>query len=148
MSGQPLVRLMTAATQAAVAHLNAELARKGYSGIRAADGYALLALETDGATTSQLAERIGITKQGAAKVAARLEAQGFIRRKPHERDARAAILTRTPRAERLLRQAEQIQRQMEREWARDIGEMELHAMRQALEAVVGNQPPTPLRRVW
>ncbi len=150
MSGSlPLARLLSATTQMAVHRLNEELAAQGYPNLRPAHGYAVLAVGPDGATTSQLGAQLGITKQAAAKLASQLERDGYLRRVDHPSDGRAQLLLRTERGEELLQAAVKAQDQIERDWAREIGEEKIHAMRSALESVLGQAPPgAPLRRLW
>jgi DNA-binding MarR family transcriptional regulator len=145
----PLARLLTAATQLAAQRLNETLAGHGYPNLRPAHGYAALAVGADGATTSQLGARLGITKQAAAKLASQLERDGYLRRVDHPRDGRAQLLLRTARGDALLRAAAEVQEQIERDWAQAVGEPKIRAMRSALESVLDHAPEDrPLRRVW
>jgi DNA-binding MarR family transcriptional regulator len=145
----PLARLLTAATQVTVRRLNETLATRGYPNLRPADGYALLALGSEGATTSQLGSRLGITKQAAAKIGTRLERAGYLRRSDHPSDARAQLLHRTPRGAELLETAAEVQRQIEQDWARAIGTRKVGEMRAALESVLQQAPhDNPLARLW
>lgn len=145
----PLARLLAAATQIAVQRLNATLAERGYQDLRPADGYALLALGEDGATTSELGVRLGVTKQAAAKIAVRLERAGYAARTAHPHDGRAQLLQRTRRGEALLRDAARVQREIEREWARAAGASEVAALRATLEAVLREAgDERPLARLW
>jgi DNA-binding MarR family transcriptional regulator len=148
MDRAPLARLLTAAAQVAIARLNRELSEAGFTGVRPADGYALLALGVDGATTSQLGDRLGITKQAAAKVATRLEAEDLVRRAPHPHDGRAGLLTRTARADRLLAAAEKVQDEIERDWEKKLGRGQMRTVRQALETAIADDPVKPLQRLW
>ena len=146
----PLARLLSAATQIAVARLNEELGGRGYPDLRPAYGYALLALGADGATTSQLGARVGVTKQAAAKIASRLEEGGYADRDEHPSDGRAQLLRRTARGEALLLAAAEIQEEIEREWAAAAGAGEVRALRAALEAVVERSQGSDqsLGRLW
>jgi DNA-binding MarR family transcriptional regulator len=145
----PLARLLSAATQLTVRRLNETLATRGYPNLRPADGYALLALGSEGATTSQLGARLGITKQAAAKISTRLEQAGYLCRSGHPSDARAQLLRRTARGAELLEAAADVQRQIEQEWARAVGPRKLTEMRAVLESVLQQAPQnTPLTRLW
>ncbi|QEC47900.1 MarR family transcriptional regulator [Baekduia soli] len=145
----PLARLLSAATQMAVRGLNATLAERGYPDLRPADGYALLALGEGGATASQLGARLGITKQAAAKIAARLEEAGYLVRADHPHDGRARLLQRSPRGEALLQDAAEVQRHIERDWARTIGAAHMADLRVALEAVLESSgEDRPLAGLW
>lgn len=145
----PLARLLSAATQMAVQRLNEMLAAQGYPNLRPAHGYAVLAVGPEGATTSQLGGSLGITKQAAAKLASQLERDGYLQRVDHPSDGRAQLLLRTERGEALLEAAVGAQKEIERDWARAVGEADIRAMRSGLEAVLDQAPPDgPLKRLW
>jgi len=145
----PLARLLTAVTQVTVQRLNEALSARGFPDLRPSDGYALLALGPDGATTTQLGSRLGITKQAAAKIATHLEQAGYLRRADHPSDARAQLLHRTPRGNQLLKTAAEVQRHIEQELAGAIGARKVGDMRAALEAVMSQAAPdAPLARLW
>ncbi len=145
----PLARLLSAATQVTVRRLNEMLAARGYPDLRPAHGYAVLALGPDGATTSQLGTRLGITKQAAAKLVSQLERDGYLRRADHPSDGRAQLLQRTARGNALLRAAADVQEQIEGDWAQTVGERKVAAMRAALETVLEQTPEdVPLTRLW
>jgi DNA-binding MarR family transcriptional regulator len=145
----PLARLLSAATQMAVQRLNETLAGQGYPNLRPAHGYAVLAVGPDGATSSQLGARLGITKQAAAKLVSQLEADGYLRRIDHPTDRRAQLLRRTARGDALLLAAAEVQGQIEHEWAQTVGERKIVAMRTALEGVLNHAPQDrPLTRLW
>ncbi len=145
----PLARLLSAATQQAVQRLNDTLAAQGFPDLRPAHGYAVLAVGPDGVTTSQLGGHLGITKQAAAKLAAQLERDGYLRRAEHPSDGRAQLLQRTVRGEALLKATAKVQEQIEAEWAQAVGGPEIRAMRRALEAVLEHAPQDgALTRLW
>jgi DNA-binding MarR family transcriptional regulator len=141
----PIARLLSAAAQLAITELNERLAARGHPDMRPAFGYALLAIDGHGTTTSQLGARLAMTKQGAAKVADQLIGRGYVRRRAHPTDRRAQILVRTPKGDDVLRLAEDIQRDLEREWADRARARDLVAMRRALEQVLAVDAPATLR---
>jgi DNA-binding MarR family transcriptional regulator len=57
---------------------------------------------------SQLAEALGIDRSNATVVVDDLEAQGFVRRRPHPTDRRAKLVEATAKGKRLARRAEAI----------------------------------------
>ena len=142
----PIARLLAAAAQLAVSELNTRLADHGHPGMRPTFGYALLAIDEDGTTTSQLGTRLAMTKQGAAKVVDQLVTRGYARRRPHPSDRRAQVVVRTRRGDDLLSAAEAIQRELEREWATMVGAKDVAALRRALEHLLdAGEAGTPLR---
>jgi DNA-binding MarR family transcriptional regulator len=57
---------------------------------------------------SELAEALGIDRSNATVVVDDLEAQGFVRRKPHPTDRRAKLVEATAKGKRLARRADDI----------------------------------------
>jgi DNA-binding MarR family transcriptional regulator len=57
---------------------------------------------------SELAEALGIDRSNATVVVDDLEAQGFVRRRPHPTDRRAKLVEATAKGKRLARRAEAI----------------------------------------
>jgi DNA-binding MarR family transcriptional regulator len=57
---------------------------------------------------SELAETLGIDRSNATVVVDDLEAQGFVRRRPHPTDRRAKLVEATAKGKRLARRAEAI----------------------------------------
>jgi DNA-binding MarR family transcriptional regulator len=135
----PLARLLAAVTRMAIEELNAELARSGFADVRPAHGYALNAVG-DGTTTSSLARRLGMTKQGAAKLVETLVREGYLDRSEHEADARASLLRLTSRGRALLRTAEEIQARIEARW-------DAPGLRDGLERIARDDD-APLRPIW
>ncbi len=79
-----------------------EVARQGYPDVRASHGFTLQAIGS-GCTSVQLGERLGVSKQAAAKTAGALVGMGLIERHPSERDRRERVLRLTPKGQELLR---------------------------------------------
>ena len=131
----PLARLLAAVTRMAIEELNAELARSGFADVRPAHGYALNAVG-DGTTTSSLARRLGMTKQGAAKLVETLVREGS----ELEADARSSLLRLTSRGRALLRTAEEIQARIEARW-------DAPGLRDGLERIARDDD-APLRPIW
>jgi hypothetical protein len=78
MSEIPLVRLLSMAVTSGLEELHDELTRSGHPGFRPAHGYALLAILDGLDTASAMAPRLGITKQGAAKLLQWLLDEGYV----------------------------------------------------------------------
>jgi DNA-binding MarR family transcriptional regulator len=147
----PIARLLAAATRMTIESLHGELAGLGHGDLRPAHGYALNAVGEQGTTTARLAADLGMTKQGAAKLVATLVRDGYLARSEHAGDARARLLTLTPRGRELLASAERIQRELEARWAHAAGPEDVAALRRALEVVVDERfgaGPPPLRPIW
>lgn len=151
MNDVPIARLLSAATRMIIDDMHRDLAELGHPGLRPAYGYALNAVGASGATTAALAAELGMTKQGAAKLVASLVELGYLRRGPHTEDARATLLTLTPRGRDLLERAAEVQERLEGEWERVVGKRAMASLRSALEgAIVARHPEgrPGLRPIW
>ena len=61
-----------------VRQLHAHLAQQGFDDLGRSDGYVFRALDLAPLTTSELAERLRISKQGAAQIVADMHADGTL----------------------------------------------------------------------
>lgn len=146
MTHAPLARLLTAALRQFVAEMHRRLAVAGHPDLRPAHGYALNAIGSDGTTAVRLAEVLGMTKQGAAKLTGTLVHHGYVVAVPDPADGRARLLRLTRRGSDVLQLAADIQADLEAELAALAGARDVAALRRALEAIA--DPSAPLRPVW
>ncbi len=127
---------LLAASRALFDELHARLAAEGHPDLRPAHGYAFQAIGSDGATASELARRLGVTKQAAGKMAAELEALGYVTRAADAQDARRRPLALTPRGADALARSAVILDELRDEWARRAGAAELERAADALALLV------------
>ena len=98
MDGDPdLGILLTLAVRGFVDSLHAELRVRGFADLRPPYGVVFRALRDKPLTLTELAARLGVTKQSAAKVVNEMEAKKFLRRKGSPTDGRAKTLELTAR---------------------------------------------------
>jgi len=88
------------------------------------------------ATASELARRLGVTKQAAGKMAAELEALGYVTRAADPKDARRRPLLLTARGLDALERSAAVFDELRDEWARRAGSAELDRAADALELLV------------
>lgn len=69
----------------------------GFDDLRPAHGFAFARISHGGATTAELGEHLGVTKQAAAQLVDELVRKGYVERTPHPTDARARLLRLTER---------------------------------------------------
>ncbi|WP_430332340.1 MarR family winged helix-turn-helix transcriptional regulator [Rhodococcus sp. ACT016] len=93
--------LLMSAFRALVDAVHEQLAHDGFPGIRAHHGFALQAIGA-GCTSVELGDRLGVSKQAAAKTAKTLEAMGLVERRTNDRDRRERTLVVTRRGRTLL----------------------------------------------
>jgi DNA-binding MarR family transcriptional regulator len=124
-----------------VRELHEHLATQGFADLGRSDGYVFKALDAEPLTTSGLAERFGITKQGAAQIVADMRRRGYLDSAPDPSDARARLLRLTPRAVAAMRAAHDFHQRYERRLTRDHGADEVAALRALLTVIAGAGGP-------
>ncbi|MGZ3114662.1 MarR family winged helix-turn-helix transcriptional regulator [Streptomyces sp. H62] len=118
---------------------------RGFEGLRPAHGFAFARLAPDGATVTDLAAHLGMTKQAASQLVEELVRKGFAERRPHPVDARARLIVLTERGWDCTRAAEEAAAEAVRAWADVVGEGEVRALHGLLARVA---PDGPVRPAW
>jgi DNA-binding MarR family transcriptional regulator len=129
--------LLALAYASFVEELRADLERAGYDDLHRSFGYVARALAAGPLTLRDLADRLGITSQGALKIVDDLEAAGYVERSPDPRDARAKLLSLAKRGRSALAAARAFHARFEGELAKRIGKKNVEAGRRMLAAMVG-----------
>ncbi|MER5476652.1 MarR family transcriptional regulator [Streptomyces sp. NPDC002734] len=123
----------------------------GYDDLRPMHGLVFQALRGAGATSSELAETLGVTKQAAGQIVDDLEKRGYVERRPHPAGGRRKLVVLTARAQEHLAVAGRTLHGLEAELAARLQESGLRLPRAELAALVrvmaGDSPP-PLRPLW
>jgi len=146
----PLARLFAIAYRQLITDLHAELARQGWTDVRPAYGFALLALREGPLSSSELGVLMGMTKQAASKLVEALVDAGYARRGASTGDARVRPIELTDRGRDLQATAEGIYKTLESRWAEAIGEDRLAALRADLISVTSTEDGElpPVRPLW
>ncbi|GAA5201648.1 MarR family winged helix-turn-helix transcriptional regulator [Rugosimonospora acidiphila] len=92
----------------------------GYADLRPLHGMVFQALRGPGATSTELAERLGVTKQAAGQLVDDLERRGYVRREPHPAGGRRRLVVLTDNAHRHLAVAGRILHELEAELAQRL----------------------------
>jgi len=142
---QALAFGLLSASRALVDGISAGVRARGFDDVRPAHGFAFSRLSAGGATITQLAEHLDITRQAAAQLVDELLAKGYVRRQPHPDDARARLITLTDKGWACTRAAEAAIADTVRPWAAALGERRFQALRDDLLRVA---PHGPLRPTW
>ena len=132
----PLTRLLALSFNWMVDRLHERLRDEGWEGVRPAFGFHLLAVREQPLTTTELAARLGVSKQAASKTADAMVEAGLLERKPDESDRRQLLLSVSPTGQALLTDVEAIYADLEAEWAAIIGEVALTQTKQRLAKVL------------
>jgi len=83
------------------------LAARGFDDVRPVHGFAFARLSGSPATTAQLAEHLGITKQATSELVQHLVDRGYLTRTADPDDRRARLLVLTDRGQACTEAAEQ-----------------------------------------
>lgn len=140
-----LAQHLLAAAGAVVDGVQAGGAARGFDDIRPAHGFVFVRISGGGATATELAEYLGVTKQAASQIVAELVAKGYVQRRPHPTDARARLVVLTERGEECTRAAVQAAAETVQRWAEVLGEERFAALREDMAKIA---PPGRIRPTW
>ena len=137
----------------AVLHLSSQLvdgiqeglARRGFDDVRPAHGFAFARISEVDATTADVAEHLGITKQATGQLVDYLVDHGYVVRRPDERDARARLLLLTERGRACTVAAEDAATETVDGWKSQLGPSEFGQLHTALKTIT---TPGRLRPSW
>ncbi|MHC3475056.1 MarR family winged helix-turn-helix transcriptional regulator [Streptomyces sp. 7R007] len=118
---------------------------RGFEGIRPAHGFAFARMAPDGATVTELAVHLGVTKQAASQLVDEIVRKGYAERRAHPGDARARLVVLTERGWACTRAAEAAAAEVVAEWAGVLGEGEVRALWERLARIA---PSGPIRPAW
>ena len=136
MTGVPLARLFAMAYRALVDELHVRLADRGWTGVRPAFGFVLLALRDGPAALRDLPEVLGTSKQAVSKLVDAMDGAGFLERVADPGDGRAKRVQLSAHGRKLLTDVELIWAELEDEWAQTLGRVRLDDLRGDLETVL------------
>lgn len=109
-----------------------KLRARGHAELGLAHMALLPHLDLDGTRVTTLAVRAGMTKQGMGHLVLDLARLGYVAREPDPADRRATLVTFTEAGWEFLRDAHEIKREMEAEYAAVLGEEGLETLRATL----------------
>lgn len=132
----PLARLFAMAYRLLVDGLHEQLAERGWSDVRQAYGFVLLALRDGPALLRDLPAALGTSKQAVSKLVDAMVAAGYVDRATDPGDARAKRVQLSRRGRELLAAVEEIYRELESGWAEVLGEARLAELRDGLVTVL------------
>ncbi|PRX98808.1 MarR family winged helix-turn-helix transcriptional regulator [Allonocardiopsis opalescens] len=140
-----LAAVFLAAGRGLVDAIHADVTAHGYRDLRPVHGFAFSRLAPDGATVSELAAHLDVTKQAASQMVDELVRKGYVQRRAHPADARARLVVLTERGRACTRAAERAAQAALRPWAAELGERRLRELAADLARVA---PGGPLRPIW
>lgn len=120
--------------------LRRNLAARGWPPISSGQSLVFAHLDPGGTTISELARRIGVTRQAVHQMTTALAAAGLVELRPCPGDARSRLVILTPKGRRSVPLALAIFDQLEKLLAARIGKRRAADLRVALEAEWGPPP--------
>ncbi|MFF4843472.1 MarR family winged helix-turn-helix transcriptional regulator [Streptomyces collinus] len=125
--------------------INDGVVARGFTDVRPAHGFAFARLAPDGATVTDLAVHLGVTKQAASQLVDEIVRKGYAERRPHPADARARLVVLTGRGWECTRAAEAAAAEVVGGWIELLGEGEVRVLRERLLRLA---PYGPVRPAW
>lgn len=132
MSGAEMALRLFGAFRSLVDDLHDELTRRGHPDVRPVHGFALQAIGRDGATASELAGRLGVSKQAAGKTVDGLASLGYVERTADPADARRKAIVVTPAGREVLRLSEEIFERLRAQREQQVGAARMRETEEAL----------------
>lgn len=139
-SGADLALLLLGSYRRLVDTVIRELGERGYDDVRASHDFAMRAIESGADNATELARRLAVTKQGAARTIETLLERGYLDREVDPADARRKRLRVTPLGSAVMREGEAIFDELRRQWERTLGKKELALLEEQLATIVGDAP--------
>jgi DNA-binding MarR family transcriptional regulator len=124
--------LVTAASRAVADGLGGAHRGAGFGWMKPQYGFVLRALGDEGLRLTELAERLGISKQAALQIVDEMDERGLIVRETSTEDRRAKAIRVTPKGQAVSRTALDASRGMERRLRREFGSDAVSACREVL----------------
>jgi len=100
-------------------------------------------VDLQGTRSTEIARRMGVSKQAAAKAVKDLETVGLLMREPDETDARASRIRFTPHGLRYMVKLHDAIDEVEADYTRLLGAEQIQALRQALFLIAYDNDPSP-----
>ena len=136
---------LLATANALVDGIQAGLSARGFTDVRPAYGFAFTLLARGGATITDLAAHLGVTRQAGAQLVDEMAARGYVERRPHPADGRAQLVVLTERGRACTRAASAAAADTAREWAAVLGAARLRTLSGDLSRIAS---PERLRPTW
>jgi DNA-binding MarR family transcriptional regulator len=135
-----VVLALAGAFRDAVDEVHRDLAVDGHPQARPLHGFALQAIGVEGCTINELGQRLGVSKQAAAKASVALEAAGYVTRETHPEDGRAVLVRRTAHAEDMLAASETAFEKVANGWRELLGDDDFEALARAVTRISAGRP--------
>jgi DNA-binding MarR family transcriptional regulator len=128
--------LLTIPTGELRRRVDAAIANEGFSDYRVTHQAVFQWLSPDGDRITDLAERVGMTRQSMSELVDYLVARGYLERMPDPSDRRAVLVRRTEKGWAINAIARRVVEETQEEWRRALGEKEFQTLLQLLRRLV------------
>ncbi|PRY12235.1 MarR family winged helix-turn-helix transcriptional regulator [Kineococcus rhizosphaerae] len=139
-SGADLALLLLGSYRNLVDEVVRELANRGYPDARPSHEYAIRAIRAGADSASDLARRLAVTKQAAAKTIAALVERGYVTTETDPTDVRRKTVRLTDRGTGLITEGTAIFDEVRARWEARLGATELATLEAQLAQFVGESP--------
>lgn len=109
----------------------------GEPGLRPSHHRVIGQVPPEGISVTDLAERVGMTKQGIGQFVSQLTATGHLTVAPHPDDRRVRIVRRTDRGDEAERRLGELLEELEADWANRVGTRRYDEFRATLDELAG-----------
>lgn len=138
-AGFELPLLLLGGFRSLIDELHLELAQQGHPGLRPAYGFAMQAIGAQGASTSEIGRRLGVSKQAAGKTVDRLVGLGYVERTSDREDRRRQLVRLTDHGWDALQRSAAVFERLRTRWAQVIGPARLRELEADLRRLVPEQ---------
>lgn len=125
--------------------IDTRMRARGYEDIRPAHGFAFARISGSGATVTDVAEHLSVTKQAASLLIGELVDKGYVERRPHPTDARAKLLVLTGKGRECTRAADTAAAEVVGAWREILGDDGVTTLRTNLSRIASRGR---IRPVW
>jgi DNA-binding MarR family transcriptional regulator len=133
---KPLIAIVERAARVLGTDMIREVQARGHTQIRLAYNAVFATLPEQGARTSDMAARAGITKQSMGEVVREMVGLGLLEMTEDPEDRRAKLVTYTDAGLAIARDGRRYMLALEQEWADKFGEAEFDTARDVLYGIV------------
>jgi DNA-binding MarR family transcriptional regulator len=113
--------------------VRATFAAEDWDGLRQSHFRVISSVPPEGISVTDLAERVGMTKQGCGQFVSSLVASGHLRVEKDPSDRRVRVVRRTPKGGRTIEAVTKRILAIEDEWSARVGERRYRTFRRVLE---------------
>jgi DNA-binding MarR family transcriptional regulator len=119
--------------------VSATFAAEDWGGLRQSHFRMISSVPPDGISVTELAERVGMTKQGCGQFVTSLVGSGHLRVEQDPADGRVRLVRRTPKGARTMAAVTERILAIEEGWAAQVGERRYRTFRRVLEQLALDQ---------